>query len=65
MLFRLVRTHGLIGMSREKVVELLGNPDSPGNGYDIGSHTGFIDSDVFYITFDESGRVSDFRVDQQ
>ena len=66
MLFSLLRTRHVIGMTREQVTGLLGSPDWTGDGYSIGNHTGLkMDPDVFYVTFDSSGRVSDFRVEQK
>ena len=66
MLFSLIRTHHLLGMSREEILKLLGNPDwIDEKGYRIGSHTGLrIDDDVFYLVFDGDGRVADFWVEQ-
>ena len=66
MLFSLIRTHPLIGMPKEKVTQLLGEPDMPQNGYGIGNQTGLgIDPDVFYVSFDEFGKTIDFRVEQR
>ena len=66
MLFSLIQTHRVIGMTREQVSELLGNPDWPDDGYSIGRLTGLrIDPDVFYLSFDASHRVRDYRVVQK
>ena len=66
MVFSLLRTYQVIGMTREQITALLGLPDWGGNGYLIGNHTALrIDPDVFYVTFDAMGRVGDFRVEQK
>ena len=61
MLFKLLWTHDLIGMTREEVTDLLGRPDEFRGGYLIGHRTGLgIDPDALVIEYDRSGRVSDF-----
>lgn len=73
MLFDLRKKHELTGLSREQIVELLGQPDRVGRyvkagldkdfNYDLGAEKGFISIDREWLTIKlESGKVSEVLV---
>ncbi len=53
---RLIRCRSLAGVSKRRVISLLGSPGGAG-GYPLGPDWLGIDQDVFYVGFGRSGRV--------
>jgi hypothetical protein len=65
MIFSLLTDHRLGRLTRLEVEKLIGPAETADGGYWIGNQTGFkIDPDILYISYDSSGRVSDFHTEQ-
>lgn len=65
MLFSLLVSHDLRGMTRGEIEALLGPPDPcyGGETYDLGCHSGFaIDHDVLHLEYGGDDRLRGYRV---